>query len=107
MGEQIPIPSHALSLSKQMKATEAIQRIKLENILLKHLVNILDPEHDYMMDLEKMTLTKVRNDKVRSSSSKKLEGRQKNPTAPTAGGLTLSDIQQVGAKPAKEEDIPQ
>jgi hypothetical protein len=58
-GKVIPLPEQALVMAKQAKARAAIEDMKLQLALLKHLVNTLDPEHDYVFNQDELTLVKV------------------------------------------------
>lgn len=91
MSEQIPIPSHAIEIARKIKASNSIQKLQLENILLKHLVATIDPHHDYLMDLDKMTLTKVKHEQVQSGTGKASKGQPKSPVGGETRGFNISD----------------
>lgn len=58
--EQLPIPESLVGMVKKQQARRAIERMQVQLQLLAHLVGTLDPEHDYVFDDEKLTLTKVK-----------------------------------------------
>jgi hypothetical protein len=93
MSEQIPIPVQALEVSKKIKATNTINKLQLENILLKHLVETIDPEHDYIMDLGKMTLEKVKKDgkPIQSSPREETPRRESGDTGDQTRRLDVRD----------------
>lgn len=86
MSDVIPIPKQALELVERMKASDAINTMKLENMLLKHLLATLDPEHDYVFDREKQELRRVKHGENQVQSS----NRKEAPEGPTGapGGET-------------------
>lgn len=70
--EKLPIPSNVVTACKKHQAKSIIERMQIENMLLKHLVETLDPEHNYIFNQEKLELHKVHKDyeKVQSSTNK-------------------------------------
>lgn len=60
MSDKLPVPSHVVDFINKTKAKKAVERMHLENMLLKHVIETIDPEHDYVFDDEEMTLRKVK-----------------------------------------------
>lgn len=56
----LPVPKNVVEFVQKSKAKKAIERMQLENMLLKHLIETLDPIHDYVFDDEEMELKKVK-----------------------------------------------
>lgn len=61
-GERIPIPATAIEMFKRNEAKRAIDAMQLELVLLKHLVQVLDPTHNYLMNFETMELVKQKSE---------------------------------------------
>lgn len=96
--KSIPVPSHVVDFVNKSKAKKVVERLQLENMLLKHLVTTLDPDFDYMFDEEAMEFKRVKKDgEVQSSPNKgesagggKDSGDKGNPESrPFRGTVTL------------------
>lgn len=104
-GEVIPTPTEAVALLKKMKTAESLTRMKLENIMLKHLINLLDPEHDYIFNQDTGQLLKVKHGtKIQSSTSKEGERQSESSVGGEARGFNVSDRRAFAGEASETED---
>jgi hypothetical protein len=112
--ELLPIPQQVLQHHKRSQARAAVDKMQLENMLLKHLVDTLDPEHDYQFNNETLELEKVKKDVPKEydlqlgdnqDSSGREEGDPDGKAEELGGPLGLGSIAgaQAAHKPAEEE----
>jgi len=111
--ENLPVPSQVVELATAQKEREAIGRMQLENLLMKHLIDILDPLHDYALDRESMQLIKIPKeipdgeDNIQTGDSEdtpeRVEENTKGTADPTGRGPSGIDPIEF----TTEEDIPE
>lgn len=93
---EIPIPKHALGLLDKLEASEKIGLMQFENILLRHLVDTLDPEHDYVFDRkEKKLIRSKRDDQVQPSTGQKITGREEGAPSGESRGFNINDKRSI------------